>query len=107
MALTVTDSVGASSSTSQSVPVAAQVGAITLAARGYKVKGYQKVDLTWSPSDPSASVDVYRGSVKIKTEANDGAYTDPINRRGSATYTYKVCLAGSTTTCSNAVTVTF
>ena len=105
--LTVTDTFDASSSTSHSVPVAAQEGAITLAARGYKVKGYQKVDLTWSPSGQSGYVDVYRDSVKIRTVANNGAYTDPINRRGSATYTYKVCLAGSTTTCSNTVTVTF
>lgn len=104
--LTVIDSVGASSSTSQNVAVVAQAGAITLAARGYKVKGYQKVDLTWSPSGQSAYVDVYRDSVLIKMVANNGAYTDPINRRGSATYTYKVCLAGSTT-CSNTATVTF
>ena len=104
--LTVTDTFDASSSTSHSVPVAAQEGAITLAARGYKVKGYQKVDLTWSPSGQSGYVDVYRDSVPIQT-VNDGAYTDPINRRGSATYTYKVCSAGPTTTCSNTVTVTF
>ena len=104
--LTVTDTFDASSSTSHSVPVAAQEGAITLAARGYKVKGYQKVDLTWSPSGQSGYVDVYRDSVPIQT-VNDGAYTDPINRRGSATCTYKVCSAGPTTTCSNTVTVTF
>ena len=104
--LTVIDSVGASSFTSQSVPVVAQAGAITLAARGYKVKGYQKVDLTWTPSGQSEYVIVHRDSVPIQTE-NDGVYTDPINRRGSATYTYKVCSAGSTTTCSNTVTVTF
>ena len=104
--LTVTDTFDASSSTSHSVPVAAPEGAITLAARGYKVKGYQKVDLTWSPSGQSGYVDVYRDSVPIQT-VNDGAYTDPINRRGSATYTYKVCSAGPTTTCSNTVTVTF
>ena len=70
------------------------------------MKGYQKVDLTWSPSGQSEYVVVHRDSVPIQT-VNDGVFTDPINRRGSATYTYKVCSAGPTTTCSNTVTVTF
>ncbi len=78
---------------------------ITLSATGYKVKGLQTVDLTWSGAT-STSVDVYRNGARITTTANDGAYTDAINKKGGGSYTYKVCEAG-TTTCSNEATVTF
>jgi len=50
---------------------------------------------------------VYRNNVLIVNTQNDGAYTDPINNKGSGTYAYKVCQAASTTTCSNQVTITF
>ena len=80
-------------------------GTFTLSANGYKVKGYQKADLSWSGA-VSTNVDVFRNSVKITTTANDGAYTDNINRRGGGTYTYKVCEVG-TSTCSNEATVVF
>jgi hypothetical protein len=79
--------------------------AITLTARGYKVKGLQRVDLSWSGAG-SSSVDVYRGGARITTTANDGFHTDAINRKGSATYTYKVCEA-DTATCSPQVSVSF
>ncbi|HLE97654.1 MAG TPA: S8 family serine peptidase [Candidatus Thermoplasmatota archaeon] len=78
---------------------------ISLAATGYKVKGAQKADLTWSGAT-SANVDVFRNGAKIVTTANDGAHTDPINKKGGGSYLYKVCEAG-TTTCSNEATVTF
>ncbi len=78
---------------------------ITLAAAGYKVRGRHHADLTWSGAT-SASVDVYRDGALIATTANDGAHTDAIGGRGSATYVYVVCEAG-TTTCSNEATVTF
>jgi serine protease len=42
----------------------------------------------------------------VATTLNDGFYTDSPCGRGHATYTYKVCNAG-TQTCSNPVTVTF
>jgi len=104
--LTVTDNGGATVSTSQGVTVTApSAGGITLSAFGYKVQGLQRVDLTWSGST-STSVDVYRGT-SITTVTNSGSYTDPINARGGGSYTYQVCAAGSTTSCSNAVTVTF
>ena len=78
---------------------------ITLSATGYKVKGTQKADLIWSGAT-SADVDVYRDDNKISTTANDGSYTDNINRKGRDSYTHKVCQAG-TSTCSNVATVTF
>jgi hypothetical protein len=51
-------------------------------------------------------VDVYRNGSRIATPANSGAWTDAINQRGSGSYTYKVCNAG-TSTCSSDVTITF
>lgn len=103
--LIVTDNSSAADTASQSVAVSSPAGSISLSATGYKVKGIQKADLTWSGS-AAGYIDVYRNGAKITTTANDGAYTDLINAKGSATYTYKVCEAG-TTTCSNAVTVVF
>jgi subtilisin family serine protease len=82
------------------------VGGATLSAVGYKVKGgWQRVDLTWS-GVAGTNVDIYRSGTKVGTTANDGAHTDDPNKKGSGAYTYEVCAAG-TTTCSNAVTVTF
>jgi hypothetical protein len=78
---------------------------ITLTARGYKVRGQRRVDLSWSGAT-STNVDVYRNGVVIVTTPNDGFYTDPVGGRGHATYTYRVCEAG-TNTCSNDATVTF
>jgi hypothetical protein len=58
-------------------------------------------------SGATAALDIYRNTVKIVTATpNDGAYTDNINARGSASYTYRVCLTG-TSTCSNNVVVAF
>jgi len=76
-----------------------------LSVRGYKVKGIQKADLSWSGFS-STSIDVYRNGTRIKTTANDGADTDAINLKGTGTYTYRACAAG-TTACSNDVQVAF
>jgi len=103
--LTVTDDDSAGSSDTQSVTVTGGTSGISLSARGYKVKGQQKADLTWSGA-AGGSVDVYRnGSFMINT-ANDGLHTDDINNKGGGSYSYKVCNAG-TATCSSTVTVTF
>jgi hypothetical protein len=80
-------------------------GQITLSAVGHKVHGVNTVDLSWSGAT-SPNVDVYRNGVVIATTPNDGAYTDSTGSRGHATYTYRVCEAG-TGSCSNQVTVTF
>ena len=76
-----------------------------LSARAYKQRGLQRVDLWWSGLS-SSSVDVYRSGGLVSRTANDGAHTDPINRKGSGSYTYTVCETG-TSTCTNQVTVTF
>ena len=74
-----------------------------LSIRGYKDKGLQKADLTWSGAT-ATSIDVFRDGRRIATVPNNGAYTDHINARGNATYVYRVCNAG-TSTCSDSVTV--
>ena len=105
--LTVTDNGGATGSSSQDVSVTSgSSGGFSLTASGYKVKGVQYADLAWSGAT-STQVDVYRNGTRIVTTANDGAYTDNINKKGGgATYTYNVCEAG-TNTCSNTATVVF
>ena len=71
----------------------------------YKVKGLQKVDLTWSGAT-STSVDVFRNGTRVATTKNSGSYTDPINAKGGGSYTYKVCEA-ETYQCSNEAVATF
>ena len=105
VSLTVMDNGGATGSTSQSVIVSAPTGGISLTATGRKPKGLQTVDLSWSGAS-STTVDVYRNGAPLVTTANDGFYTDNINKKGSGTYTYKVCEA-TTSTCSNEATVVF
>jgi subtilisin family serine protease len=107
--LTVTDNGGATASTSRSVTVSSSTPppqGITLSVVGSKVQGLQKADLTWSGST-ATSMDVFRNSVKVATVSNTGGYRDNINVRGGGSYTYRVCDAGTTTTCSNSVTITF
>jgi len=77
---------------------------IQLDVTGYKVKGVHHADLTWSGA--SGSVDIFRNGIKITT-VNGTTYTDNIGSRGgNASYTYRVCEAG-TTTCSNEDTINF
>ena len=100
-----TDSGGMTTQRQVSVTVnGASSGGGTLTARGRKNKGSQAVDLSWTGVSGS-TLDVYRGSTKWST-ANDGSETDAINRKGGGTYTYKVCVTG-TSTCSNTATVVF
>lgn len=79
----------------------------TLGLRTYKVKGLQKVDLSWF-NVGGATVDIYRDGVKrVSATANDGAYTDPINAKGSRTYRYQVCPVGTLEGCSNEALAVF
>jgi len=104
-----TDSGGLTSQKQVSVTIASSAATLsptaTLTVNGYKVKGSQTADLAWS-NLTATSVDIYRNSAKIQTTANDGVATDNINRKGSGSYTYKVCAAG-TTTCTNQAGVSF
>ncbi len=72
------------------------------------MKGNHKVDLSWSGAN-GTGVDVYRNdgvNVVTITTPNNGFYRDDINNKGGATYTHKVCEAG-TGTCSNVTTTVF
>jgi hypothetical protein len=81
-------------------------GQITLSARGYKVHGRQRVDLSWNGAT-SNTIDVYRNGVLIATVSKiPGFYTDNIGARGKGTYIYRFCNAG-TQNCSSQVPVKF
>lgn len=80
--------------------------AFELTTNGYKVKGRQKVNLSWSGYE-GESVDVYRNGSKIQGAlANTGSYLDNINRKGSGSYSYKICEVASNV-CSNTSGVNF
>jgi hypothetical protein len=110
--LLVTDDKGGTGVAQTSVTVTAPPPAaqLSLDVTAFKVRGQQKAQLDWSGT-AAAQIDVYRGTTtagtRIATVPNTGRYVDNINGRGSATYTYKVCEAGSTTACSAEVTITF
>jgi len=103
--LVVTDNDGATASDTVEISVVSQPSGFILSTTGYKVKGVMRADLSWSGS-ASGNVDVYRKGVVVATTANDGAYTDNINQKGSGSFTYKLCEAG-TEICSNESTVSF
>jgi hypothetical protein len=96
--LTVIDDGGASATTAQTFTL------IALSAHGYKVRGLEKVDLSWT--GPSAtSFDVYRNGRNVATVlASD--FTDNLNTKGTGSYAYRVC-APATFVCSNTTTVSF
>jgi hypothetical protein len=104
---TVTDTGGLVGQASRTVTVSASTtsAAPKLTARGYKEKGMQKVDLSWEGLS-TTNVDIYRSNTKVKTTSNNGNTTDPIDKKGNGSYTYKVCAAGSST-CTNQQTVSF
>jgi PKD repeat protein len=105
--LAVTDDDSATGEASENVTVTEPAtGGIILSATGRKERGRQQVDLTWSGTT-SGAVDIKRDGAIVGANLPDtGEYTDPINVRGSGSYDYEVCEAG-TDTCSNTVTVTF
>ena len=77
-----------------------------LTARGYKIKGRQQVDLSWSGATTSP-VAVYRNGSLLWYTANDGSETDPIGIKGGGSWTYQICEADATPVCSNTATVVF
>ena len=79
---------------------------VTLNAVGSKVKGNQRVDLSWTGAT-SATVDIFRNGALLMTAPNSGSQVDSINRKGGGiSYVYKVCESG-TSICSNSMTVAF
>ena len=64
--------------------------------------GSSSMRLSWTYTSWS-SVDVYRNGLKVKNTSNDGSTNDNVNGHGS--YTYRLCAPGSTTVCSNSVSI--
>jgi mono/diheme cytochrome c family protein len=81
---------------------------VVLAADGYKVKGTKYVELSWT-GGPVQSWDIYRQGtvIAIVSSGASGNYTDNIGTKGGGSYTYVMCEAGGTTSCSNEVTFVF
>jgi hypothetical protein len=89
------------------VTVQTPVG-VVLTANGYKVKGTHNVDLSWTGGS-AQPWDIYRqGTVEYTVSSGEsGNLTDIIGTKGGGSYTYVMCEAGGTSSCSNAVTVVF
>ena len=92
--LTVTDNAGAVSTSSKDVPAG-----VVLSLVGYRQKGKHVVDMTWSGAE-SPKVDVYLNGTQLTTVDNTGKYSHRSQGRGSSTYTFRVCEAGSISMCS-------
>ena len=91
-------------SASATTPVAPPPPAIALTALGSKVKGFVRVQLNWSGAN---SVDVYRNGGVIAPNVSGTSYLDSTGSKAAGTYTHKVCVAGSTTACSNTTSTVF
>ena len=63
-------------------------GSINLTASGYKVRGQQKADLSWTGA--TAPVTIYRDNAVVATNIAGTSFTDNINKVGGGTYVYKV-----------------
>lgn len=108
--LTVTDNEGATGTKTLSVTVSETVTPppgddFSLSAVGYKVKGRQTVDLSWTGATTD-EVYVFRDGVNIATVPNTGFYNDNIGAVGGGSYTYYLQEVGGENL-SNTVTVTF
>jgi hypothetical protein len=77
---------------------------ITLTATGRTVRRRHLVDLAWSGAT-AATVEIRRNDSVVTVTANDGAYTDNLNRR-TGVFRYRVSHPGGTPV-SNEVAVTF
>jgi subtilisin len=106
--LTVFDDKNASETSSKLVTVSQpSTSSVTLNAKGYKVKGNQTVDLSWIGTGV-ASVNLFRNGIQLVVSTSSGDYTDSIGQKGSGSYDYYACEGElGTSTCSNAVNVTF
>ena len=78
---------------------------IPLHVTGWTDPTRKLMDLTWSGAT-GTTVDVYRNGRFLKNNPNTGRYTNSYPGLAVATYSYKVCLVG-TTTCSGVATVQF
>ena len=102
------NSAGDSASTSIQITSAEQVApSIALSASGYKRKGWQNVDASWT-ADGTAVV-LYRNTVGVYS-GTGSSHTDARISKGGAVYDYQVCpqgVARGSESCSNVVRIVF
>ena len=87
---------------------------LTADAAGYKQKGWQYVDVSWSGA-PAGFVDIFRddgnGAALVGSPAagpsGGGVFTDGPIAKGGAQYVYQVCVAADAANCSSTITVNF
>ena len=80
--------------------------AISASGNGYKVKGVQHVDVTWSGA--SNGVNILRDGGTVGSSANNaGTLTDNIGSKGGGSYTYQVCDAVNSGDCSDTFQIVF
>ncbi|TRO65067.1 S8 family serine peptidase [Christiangramia sabulilitoris] len=80
---------------------------LVLTVNGYRIKGQEYTDLTWTPSNTSEEIDIYLNGRLRHRVPNTGSYTDRISVKGSTSLTYKVCISNSLELCSDEITVQF
>jgi hypothetical protein len=78
---------------------------IELRAFGYKKRGYHKVFLSYF-GPGGAAVEIYRDNAPIET-TTEVVFLDEINKRGKASYKYKVCDTANQSVCSANQIMTF
>ena len=102
--VTVTDNEGSSSTSSQTVSVSdgTEPPPADITLTGTRSGNLRSVTLNWNGATGS-NVDVYVNGNFNNTTANSGSITYSVNKR--TTYTFEVCEEGSTTACSNPVTL--
>jgi serine protease AprX len=109
--LTVTDNDGASDSTSQVVTVVGPAPPLALdSAEGFKDKGVQKVNLTWSGGPDGGNVWIHRTgtSATVVETLNDGFELHNIGAKGGGSYSFQICeTAVVDASCSNSLPVVF
>ena len=98
--VTVTDNDGNTASATKNVTVSG--GASNIVLTGTRDGTGRTVTLGWTGAS-GASVDVYVNGNFNNSTANDGSASYTVNKRAS--YTFKICETGSTSACSNDLTL--
>jgi len=107
--LTVTDNEGATDIETYMVVVGPPPPLVLVSASGYKVKGVQTVDLTWT-GGPMGTIEILRtsaGAADVTTATdNDEFEAHSIGLKGGASYEFQICETGGAN-CSDPLPVVF
>nr|WP_246722833.1 S8 family serine peptidase [Aliikangiella sp. G2MR2-5] len=104
VSLTVTDNEGATHTSTKTVSVSdgSEPPAADITLSGSRSGNGRSITLNWNGAT-GANVDVYVNGSLNGTTANDGSVSYSVNKRN--TYTFTICEEGSTTACSNTITL--